>query len=90
MIYCDIPYINTNRYNTGKFDYDRFYAWCEQQSEPVFISSYEIPEDKFRCIAQFDILNKMNRDKPVKRTEKIFIPINQKESGHNYKQFILF
>ena len=28
------------------FDYEKFYAWCEKQTEPVFVSSYEMPEKK--------------------------------------------
>ena len=58
VIYCDIPYEGTEDYNldTGgknSFDYERFYQWCERQTEPVFISSYDMPADRFDCIEEY-------------------------------------
>lgn len=54
VIYCDIPYEDTNVYNKAEgFDYERFYQWCERQTQPVFISSYQMPEDRFDCIEEF-------------------------------------
>ena len=49
VIYCDIPYIGTNSYKSG-FDHEAFYDWAEKQEHPVFISSYEMPKERFRCI----------------------------------------
>lgn len=46
VIYCDIPYINTNCYgkkNIQTFDFDSFYKWAAEQKEIVFISSYWMP-----------------------------------------------
>lgn len=54
-----------NRFNAllKEFDknpkqYDKFYAWCEYQSyvnrNPVFVSSYDLPSDKFRRVASVD------------------------------------
>ena len=65
VVYCDPPYRNTRQYYdmeggekrdlTKTFDYDGFYAWCEYQSyvnrNPVFVSSYNLPSDKFRRVA---------------------------------------
>lgn len=65
VVYCDPPYRNTASYYdmeggekrdlTKTFDYDGFYAWCEWQSyenkNPVFVSSYDLPSDKFRRVA---------------------------------------
>lgn len=50
VIYCDIPYRSTSKYNEIEFDYDRFYSWALSQTEPIFISEYEMPND-FICIA---------------------------------------
>ena len=80
VIYCDIPYKNTNRY-VGKgsnFDYERFYEWCLKQTQPLFISSYEMPETDFKVIAEFartDTLSATNNSKKV--IEKIFVPRTQ-------------
>lgn len=80
VIYCDIPYKNTGGY-VGKgsnFDYERFYEWCLKQSQPLFISSYEMPENDFKVIAEFartDTLSATNNSKKV--IEKIFIPRTQ-------------
>ena len=68
VVYCDPPYRNTASYYdmeggkkrdlTKTFDYDGFYAWCEYQSyvnrNPVFVSSYDLPSDKFRRVASVD------------------------------------
>lgn len=68
VVYCDPPYRNTRQYYdmeegekrdlTKTFDYDKFYAWCEYQSyvnrNPVFVSSYDLPSDKFRRVASVD------------------------------------
>ena len=80
VIYCDIPYKGTNRY-AGKgadFDYDRFYKWALQQTQPLFISSYDMPKEDFKVIAEYsrtDTLSATNNSLRV--TERIFIPRTQ-------------
>ncbi|MBQ5470781.1 MAG: DNA adenine methylase, partial [Treponema sp.] len=52
VVFCDIPYINTNCYgkkNVNTFDYKKFYDWCSKQKELVIISEYTMPDD-FICI----------------------------------------
>ena len=51
VIYCDIPYLNTNKYKYP-FDYERFYTWAERQEIPIYISEYEMPKDRFVCVAE--------------------------------------
>lgn len=51
VIYCDIPYLNTNKYKHS-FDYERFYLWAERQEIPVYISEYQMPKDRFVCVAE--------------------------------------
>lgn len=82
VIYCDIPYQNTNKYNNMGFDYERFYAWCERQTEPLFISSYEMPEDRFVCIASFGHRSTLCATANNKVFEKVFIP---KHQANDYK-----
>ena len=50
LIYCDIPYKNTVEYSDGGFDYESFYEWAEMQTEPVIISEYAMPEERFERI----------------------------------------
>ena len=75
IIYCDIPYKDTTKYNTSKgFDYDKFYNWCVEkhnEGHKVFISEYYMPEDKFECVWEKEIANSLA--KGSKGTEKLFI-----------------
>ena len=80
VIYCDIPYEGTNGYNGIDFDFERFYSWCEKQTEPVFISSYKMPEDRFICIATFEHWSILSAKAKNKVLEKVFIPKHQASS----------
>ena len=80
VIYCDIPYEGTDGYNGIDFDFERFYSWCEKQTEPVFISSYKMPEDRFICIATFEHRSLLSAKANNKVLEKVFIPKHQASS----------
>ena len=80
VIYCDIPYDGTDSYNGIDFDFERFYSWCEKQTEPVFISSYKMPEDRFVCIATFEHRSILSATANNKVLEKVFIPKHQASS----------
>ena len=80
VIYCDIPYENTNKYKSG-FDHDAFYDWAERQEHPVFISSYEMPKERFRCIWDCATNSNLNADRPKRVVERLFVP-----RIHNYTQ----
>ena len=75
IIYCDIPYKDTTKYNTSKgFDYDKFYNWCiekHNEGHKVFISEYYMPEDRFECIWEKEIVNSLA--KGSKGNERLFI-----------------
>lgn len=48
IIYCDPPYKSAKIVNYGvKFDYDKFYDWCREQSKTklVLVSEYDMPSD---------------------------------------------
>ena len=91
VIYCDIPYLNTGGYPIhGGFDYERFYQWAEKQTEPVFISSYQMPEDRFVCITEFDHRCSFAQKANNKVTERIFVPKRQKERGNTFSQPSLY
>lgn len=91
VIYCDIPYQGTNVYNGAeRFDYERFYQWAESQTEPVFISSYDLPRDRFDCIAEWAHRSTLNDKKNNAVMERIFVPKRQAERGNIVKQMTLF
>jgi site-specific DNA-adenine methylase len=85
VVYCDIPYLNTNSYGQDKsnnFDYDRFYKWALSLSEPVIISEYSMPDD-FICIDMIEKSVMLNSGAAKKALEKLFIPKTQKDLYFN-------
>lgn len=78
VIYCDIPYRSTAKYNDIELDYNSFYEWCLSQTEPVFISEYDMPEKDFICIAAKNKTCQLCATNNTKQSvEKIFIPKHQ-------------
>lgn len=93
VIYCDIPYEGTGGYiekDKGGFDYERFYQWCERQTQPVFISSYQMPEDRFDCIEEFTHRSTFAQKYNNLVTERIYVPKHQAERGNRIVQLTLF
>ena len=91
VIYCDIPYEGTNKYNKAEnFDYERFYTWAESQTAPVFISSYQMPTDRFDCIEEYAHRSTLNDKNNNAVTERIFVPKHQTERGNICRQLTLF
>ena len=77
IIYCDPPYMSV--YAKGKdygceFDAEAFYSWCEAQKLPVYISEYQMPEDRFVPVASFTVTRKMDAKKSSICHEKIWRP----------------
>lgn len=82
VIYCDIPYRNTNVYDKDNpFDYERFYEWCLRQTEPVFISEYWMP-DEFECVAEIKHNSTMCATSNNRVVEKVFVPKGQEIKGN--------
>ena len=77
VIYCDIPYEATETYFKQKFDYGRFYDWCCKQTEPLFISSYNISDPRFKCINEFEHRSILNDKLKNKVTERLYMPITE-------------
>lgn len=78
IIYADPPHKGTQVYDEHTaFDYDAFYDWCGQQTRPLFISEYAMPEDRFRCIAKFNHRSTLcaSANNPV--VERLFVPRHQ-------------
>lgn len=90
VLYLDPPYKGTRDYEEqGDFDYEAFYNWCEKQKVPVFISSYDMPADRFRCIEEYSHRSTFAANSNNAVTERIFIPIHQ-EPPKRPKQLELF
>lgn len=77
VIYCDIPYKDTDEYTCGAFDHDKFYNWARKQKELCVISSYEMPED-FTEVARWERTSLLSSTSRKKVIEKLFIPGHQK------------
>lgn len=76
VIYCDIPYLNTNKYKHS-FDYERFYLWAERQETPIYISGYQMPKDRFICVAEKEKKCKLSATTSKITIERIFRPRTQ-------------
>lgn len=50
VVYCDPPYENTNEYVEGGFDSKAFYDWVANCNNPVYFSSYEISDKRFKLV----------------------------------------
>lgn len=90
VIYADIPYKSTNTYvGEGEdFDYERFYEWCLKQTQPLFISSYEMPKSDFKVVAEFSRRDTMSASSNSNNvTERIFIPRTQEYINKELKLF---
>ena len=81
VIYCDIPYRETDEYDDGGFDYERFYSWCEKQSEPLYISEYWMPPERFECVAEIEKAVLLCSSSGKKAVEKLFVPKVQIKRG---------
>jgi DNA adenine methylase len=79
IIYCDIPYGDTEKYKVGgqyeKFDYDAFFEWVRikvAQGHQVFISEYTAPSD-FTCVWSKEInSNLTNTEIDKTAVERLF------------------
>ena len=72
VIYCDIPYKNTDTYVNQQFDYKAFYDWCCKQEVPVYVSEYTLDDDRFEVVAEKEKRVLLGRDDKGKAIEKIF------------------
>ena len=77
IIYCDPPYKGSEKYYKQKFNYEEFYEWCikkHNEGHKVFISEYEMPENRFKSIWEKEIILTINNlQQPIKKVEKLFI-----------------
>lgn len=80
IIYCDPPYKDTTdcgKDYTEPFCHDEFYSWCETQKLPVYISEYQMPEERFVCVAEWDKVTTMASKTTSHVTERLWRPRTQ-------------
>lgn len=71
VIYCDIPYKNTEKYSIGDFNHNEFYEWARKQNN-IFISEYNMPND-FKIVNEKNIKSILCDTSNSKRvTEKLY------------------
>lgn len=79
IFYLDPPYENTGHISyVGSFDSQKFYDWAFEMSKKniVLISSYEISDDRFKCVCEFEkARSTMQSGTAVNRTEKLFMAV---------------
>ena len=76
VIYCDIPYKQTNTY-LSDFDHEKFYEWALKQEQNVFISEYDMPDD-FYLVTEFDRTSLLSPNSRETMKEKLYC-------NHEYK-----
>lgn len=76
IIYCDPPYKDSEDY-AEPFCHDEFYGWCEAQKLPVYISEYQMPEERFACIAEWGKVTTMAPKTTSHVTERLWRPRTQ-------------
>lgn len=78
IIYLDPPYEITSGYHGETFEHKEFYNWAYEMSKKniILISSYEITDDRFKCVYTFDkvksTIQSGTNSKPNK-TERLFM-----------------
>ena len=91
VIYCDIPYKDTDCAQYGGFDHPRFYEWARKQKN-IFISEYWMPCD----FVELSSIKKMSMGFRAESVEKVFtnIKTNQTRSWAGvdlvWRQYSLF
>ena len=79
IFYLDPPYENTTHESyKGNFDSQKFYDWAVEMSKKniVIVSSYEISDDRFKCVYEFEkARSTMQSGSAGKRTEKLFMAV---------------
>lgn len=94
VVYCDIPYEGKTQdytnHGTGErmgFDFEAFYEWAGRQKARVVVSSYQLPEDRFREVWRKNVVTSMGHS-GTPRVERLYIPKGQKWEG--VKELTLF
>lgn len=92
VIYCDIPYQGTGDYQNS-FSHMDFFNWASDQNNPVFISEYNISDDRFYLLKEFKhrtSFSQLNNNEVIEKLygNKIAYDIIQEaiKRKHGYKR----
>lgn len=69
VIYCDPPYKGTADYGS-MFNHDEFFDWAASQDNPLFISEYNVEDDRFYLIQSFKHRSTLPKEKNNSKTEE--------------------
>lgn len=50
VLFCDPPYERTKEYQESDFDHKAFYDWVASRDHPVYFTSYEISDTRFKRV----------------------------------------
>jgi len=76
IIYCDPPYHGTVGYDKNiNFNHKEFLDWADKQTNPVFISEYNISDPRFTLVKTIKKRSMLcsNKDKCVPKIEKVYV-----------------
>lgn len=81
---CDPPYFSTEQRQYRKlgeegFDSLKFYDWCERQKALTIISEYDMPRDRFTCVAEVTKTSLASGTGAIQCVERLFTPNHQAE-----------
>ena len=71
VVYCDIPYHNTDCKAYKGFDNARFYDWVETRPYQVFFSSYPIRDGRFHKVFSIEKRNLLSSSKVALMKEEV-------------------
>lgn len=71
VIYCDIPYKGTAEYSNS-FNHKKFFDWASEQKNPVFISEYNIDDDRFYLIKKIKHRSTLSSSANNEVVEKLY------------------
>ena len=77
VVICDIPYRGRAEYSVNKFDYEKFYNWCLNNKNMIFINEYSMPDD-FYLVKSFKKTQILSATSNSKYTYKEKLYCNRK------------
>lgn len=74
VVYCDIPYKGTGEYDKNKhFNHDEFFDWAANCKHPVFISEYNIDDDRFTLLKEVETRSTLSAtNNGCKKIERVY------------------
>lgn len=76
VVYCDPPYEGTTGYGKkrkGGFDHQAFYEWVYTRGYPVYFSSYEISDKRFKVLYELPRTGSMGTNNNNRVIERLYI-----------------